>query len=357
VDGHGDLGRPSPVTWESAWRRALYGPGGLYRGGAGPAAHFRTAVHAAPHLLAAALLRLARRHRCRTVLDIGAGRGELLTAMSALPQAAGLRLHGVDVVGRPDMLPAAVGWCTGIDALPAAALGGALVLAWELLDDLPCPVLEVDEDGIPRTVLVDAAGRELLGERAVAPELDWCARWWPLDGAEPGTRAEVGLPRDQWWARLVHRAHADRERAGDPVDHPTVLLAVDYAHRLGNRPPDGSLSAFRAGRAVPAAPDGSCDVTAHVALDAVAAAGERAGAVGTRLTDQRTALRELGVGAVGRPDAAALPAGPAALPAGPAALPAGPALLRQMVDRSLAAELLDPGSLGGFGWLLQRVES
>ena len=51
--------------------------------------------------------------------------------------------------------------------------------------------------------------------------------------------------------------------------------------------------------------------------------------------------------------------GPAAEAATTAATTAAPAdgqgLLRLLAARSQAAELLDPGSLGGFGWLLQRV--
>jgi len=43
------------------------------------------------------------------------------------------------------------------------------------------------------------------------------------------------------------------------------------------------------------APNRSCDVTSHVALDACAAAGEKAGASWTVLTNQRTALELLGV--------------------------------------------------------------
>jgi SAM-dependent MidA family methyltransferase len=99
---------------------------------------------------------------------------------------------------------------------------------------------------------------------------------------------------------------------------------------------------------VPPVPDGSCDVTAHVALDAVAAAGERAGAATTRLTDQRTALLELGV----RGDVAGQDAAPGDAAAGPGS---GGQLLRALAHRSAVAELLDPGALGGFGWLSQSL--
>ena len=324
----------SAVPWLPAWDRALYGPSGFFTTGQGPAAHFRTAVHAAPELLAAALARLAAEQSCRRILDVGSGRGELLVALAACPDVDAVQLHGVDVVARPDDLPDRIGWSVGLSTTPEDAFDGALVVAWELLDDVPCTVLEVDDDGVLREVLVDVGtGEETLGGPGGDEDLAWCARWWPDDGLEPGERIEVGRPRDDLWADLVART-ARTPRGG-------VLLAVDYAHRLGDRPPYGTLTGFRAGREVLPVPDGSCNLTAHVALDAAAAAGEAAGATETRLTDQRTALRELGVGTgVG--------------PRGPVT-GSGPEILRQLAERSRAGELLDRNSLGGFGWLVQRA--
>src|SRR5258708_3717206 len=78
----------------------------------------------------------------------------------------------------------------------------------------------------------------------------WLARWWPLDGAPPGARAELGRPRDEAWASAV----AGVERG--------LALAVDYGHFLGGRPLFGTLTGFREGREVPPIPDGSCDLTA-----------------------------------------------------------------------------------------------
>jgi SAM-dependent MidA family methyltransferase len=326
------------VPWEQAWEQALYADDGFFRGAEGPAGHFRTAVHAAAIPLAQALARLAAREGRAQVLDAGAGRGELLTAVAALPEAAHLALHAVDVVGRPPELPARVGWSAGLGAVPAEVFDGALVIAWELLDDVPCPVLEIDADGAPRTVLVDPeSGRETLGGPPPAGQLAWCRRWWPAEGAEPGDRIEVGLPRDALWVALVRRAASTPDGA--------TLLAVDYHHLRGDRPATGTLSGYRAGRLVPPVPDGSCDVTAHVALDAVAAAGETAGATGTRLTGQRTALAGLGVR-----DGLGASSGP-----GPALPGGGAGLLRALARRSAVAELLDPGALGGFGWLVQRI--
>jgi SAM-dependent MidA family methyltransferase len=302
------------LPWEQAWQEALFGEAGFYRRPEGPAGHFTTAVHAAPTVLARAIGRLARTAGCTGVLDLGAGRGELLTALARLSdEDSPLRLHGVDVVGRPPLLPPAVGWSRADEGIPYAVFVDALVVAWEVLDTVPCPVLEIGPDGRPHVVLVDiATGHERLGGAPADDDLGWCRRWWRADGLEEGDRVEVGRPRDAWWeghVRLLARIGGG------------VLLAADYAHTRATRPALGTLSGYRAGRLVPPVPDGSCDVTAHVALDAVEAAGRAAGAAAGTLVPQHAALRSLGVRG----------------------------------HEPGADDLLDPAGLGGFTWLLQRV--
>jgi SAM-dependent MidA family methyltransferase len=316
------------VPWDVAWQRALYGQNGFYRrpGGA-PAAHFRTSVHASG-LLAGALARLVRAAGLSRVVDVGSGRGELLTALSDVDP--GLALVGVDVVGRPEALDGRVEWMTvaggGTSDLPDDTLQDALVVAHEWLDDVPCPVVAVDSVGRWLQVEVDpTTGRERLGEAATVEQEQWLARWWPAGG--PASRAEVGLSRDRAWARLMRSAAR------------SILLAVDYSHARAQRPPHGSLAAYRAGRLVPPVADGTCDLTAHVALDAVAVAGEAAGAGWTVLTSQQAALNALGVSA-DRP-------GPEHAGNDVAGY------LRRLTTAGEAAELLDPGGLGSFGWLLQ----
>ena len=92
---------------------------------------------------------------------------------------------------------------------------------------------------------------------------------------------------------------------------------------------------------VRAIPDGSRDITAHVALDACAAAGRAAGASATVLTTQRQALRALGV--TGRR--------PPLAQAGDDPL----GYARALCQASEEAELIDPDGLGAFGWLVQAV--
>jgi SAM-dependent MidA family methyltransferase len=318
----GELASVGDLTWREATERALYGPAGFYRRPEGPGGHFRTSVHASP-LFAAAVARLAAAAGLRRVVDLGAGRGELLSALAGLD--GGLELLGVEVTGRPEDLPLRIGWAR---QLPPR-LPGTLLLANEWLDNVPCDVVERSR-GRWRLVLVDPrTGGQRSGPDPTPADLDWLDRWWPA----AGMRAEVGRPRDEAWADVVRRLDGG------------LAVAVDYAHdrqqRAGGAFPAGTLSGYRAGRAVPPVPDGSCDITAHVALDACAAAGRAAGASATVLTDQRSALRVLGVEAT-RPPLALASSAPRRY-------------LAALATAGEAGELTARGGLGDFGWLVQAV--
>lgn len=300
---------------------ALYGPAGFYRRPEGPAGHFRTSAHASP-FFAAAVRTLARAAGLDDVIDVGAGRGELLRVLHVLDPD--LSLHGVEVVDRPADLPDGVSWSA---ELPEQKV--ALLFANEWLDSIPVDVVEQTEDG-PRVVEVDpATGEERLGAPPGAQDTAWLDRWWPLADAEPGDRAEIGSPRDDAWAMAVGSL-----RHG-------VAVAVDYAHERNARPPYGTLCAYRKGLQVPVVPDGSCDISVHVALDSCAATGERAGATTTLLTTQRAALRALGVRG--------------ARPPVELAHTAPQTYLRELQAAGQQGELLDRGGLGAFGWLVQCV--
>ncbi|MFD5446615.1 MULTISPECIES: SAM-dependent methyltransferase [unclassified Streptomyces] len=344
--------------WREATEDALYGPAGFYRGPEGPAGHFRTSVHASP-LFAGAVARLLcrvdealGRPASLAFVDMAAGRGELVTGvLAALPAdvAARTRAYAVEVAGRrPDGLDRRIEWLPG----PPRGVTG-LLFANEWLDNVPVDVAEVDAAGVARRVLVRGDGTERLGEPVDGPDAEWLARWWPLP-REEGLRAEIGLPRDTAWASAV----STLERG--------LAVAADYAHTLDTRPPFGTLTGFREGRGTTPVPDGTCDITAHVALDACAAAygtggtaggadragdaGHRTGAVGcepacappgARLLPQRDALRALGV-AGARPPLALAATDPAAY-------------VRALARASEAAELTASGGLGDFVWLLQPV--
>nr|WP_034519067.1 SAM-dependent methyltransferase [Actinomadura rifamycini] len=307
--------------------RALYGERGFYRRER-PADHFRTSVHASPRF-AAAVARLLTdvdaslgRPSRLDLVDIGAGSGALLTNVRdhAAPDLRDrLHLTAVEIAPRPPDLPG-VTWRPD---LPASFTGLAIANEW--LDNVPLDVVERTPDGV-RTMLVDpASGAERPGPEPSAEDRAWLDRWWPL--AEPGDRAEVGRPRCAAWGTVVRRLSRG------------LAIAVDYAHTRTSRPPYGTLAGYRDGSTVPAVPDGSCDVTAHVALDACAVEGERAGATATVLTTQRTALRALGLTGA-RPPLDLAHRDPRAYVA---------ALCHAGED----AELTDPSGLGGFTWLAQ----
>ncbi|MFI9119592.1 SAM-dependent methyltransferase [Streptomyces bikiniensis] len=313
--------------WREATERALYGPGGFYLRPEGPAGHFRTSVHASP-LFAGAVARLLAgvAEELGTdgvdLVDVGAGRGELLAGVLAATAGSGLsvRAYAVERAARPDGLDPRVEWT---DRPPRGARG--LLFANEWLDNVPVDVAEADAAGTVRYVEVRADGTERLGAPVPGADAEWLERWWPL--REPGARAEIGRPRDEAWASAVSCLAAGR------------AVAVDYAHVRGSRPPFGSLTGFRAGREVPPVPDGSCDLTSHVALDACAAASS--GGADTELVTQREALRRLGVTG-DRPPLALASTDPAGY-------------VRALSSAGEAAELTARGGLGDFLWLTRRV--
>ncbi|MFC0007967.1 SAM-dependent methyltransferase [Micromonospora siamensis] len=347
--------------------RALYGPDGFFVAGAGPAAHFRTTAHATGVLTACVLRLLAELDSALghppvlSVVDVGAGRGELLrgilgavgpscssepAAAVGVPLADRVRLVAVERAPRPDDLPPEIDW---LPDLPDRITG--LLITTEWLDNVPLDLAAHTDDGW-RYLLVDpTTGTESLGPPVNPLDQAWLDHWWPApppnssirefgsaEAAESdanslinaiGGRAEIGRRRDEEWARAVGRV----ERG--------LAVAVDYGHLRDSRPLGGTLTGYRGGRQVAAVPDGSCDVTAHVAMDSVASAGERVARCAYSLVFQREALRALG--ADGRR--------PPITMAGRD--PAG--YVRALAAASTVGELTDPAGLGGHRWLLQPV--
>ncbi|GAA2914284.1 hypothetical protein Acy02nite_79220 [Actinoplanes cyaneus] len=314
------------IGWRLATQSALYGAGGFFvRPADGPGDHFRTSVHASP-LFARALAQVVERVDAALgrperfdLVDVGAGRGELLTALCLMLPAdlvARVRPVGVEMAPRPTGLDGRIHWRRDV---PEEVTG--LLVATEWLDNVPLDVVETDAGGRLRKVLVDRhTGVETIGGPADPAEVFWAARWWPGPG-----RVEIGAARDAAWADAV-----DRVRLG-------AALCVDYGHRKDERPPLGTLAGFRAGRQVPPVPDGSCDVTAHVAVDSAALATGVPG----ELVRQRDALRALGVSGA-RPSLSLAGSDPAAY-------------LRALSGAGEAAELTSATGLGAHWWLWHPI--
>jgi SAM-dependent MidA family methyltransferase len=296
-------------------QRALYGEDGFYLRPGAPAGAFRTSAHASPRW-AAALLELATRVDAAlgsptdfTVVDMGAGGGELLSGL-AVSAPAHWSLVGVDVAPRPAGLPHRVAWQPH---LPSRVCG--LLTSVEYLDVVPVDVVELTEAG-PRLVEVSDDGEERLGAAPSDHDREWLTRWWPL--AEVGDRAEVGHTRDTAWRALS----ATLSRG--------LAVAVDYAAAPG-RDVAGTLTSYRDGHQQAPVTDGSSDLTAHVLMESLVAAGDL-------LLSQRDALAALGIRAT-RPRYGDDPA----------------AYLAALSRAGEAAELTDPNGLGGFHWLLHNV--
>jgi SAM-dependent MidA family methyltransferase len=238
-------------------------------------------------LFGQAIARLARLLELDQVVDIGAGSGELGKVL----RTEGLTVLDVELD----------------DELPEHLSG--LVIANEWLDNIPCEVVEWDDGGTPHYLLADLTP----GPVVKGNDLHWLERWWP---GEPGDRAEIGSTRDRSWAGVI-----DRLMPG------SLAVAIDYGHLKGGRPPYGTLTGFRNGRECDPTPDGSCDLTAHVALDSL----------GGTIVSQRDALKGLGVRAT-RPSLDLAQTDPMRY-------------LSELSSAGEAAELLDPSGLGGFGWV------
>lgn len=302
------MGAAEWLGWREAWTRALYGAGGFYTREQ-PSAHFRTSPQVSA-LFADAVATLARRHGLDAVWDLGAGAGELATQLAE--RHHDLTVTAVEIRPKARDVPERVDW----RAQPAAGLR-ALLFANELLDNLPCDVAEVDDDGRWRLVEVQPSSMaERLGPSPDPDALQWLERWWPA--GLPGQRAEVGLTRDRWWEAVC---------SANPA---SVCVAVDYGHLAGERPPDGSLTSYQGGRQRPVRLDGRHDVTAGVAMDALHEA------VGGRLVRQRDVLLELGV-RTERPPIELAHADPSAY-------------VRRLAGAGEAGELVAAGGLGDHIW-------
>lgn len=301
--------------WIDAWHEALYGPDGLYVRDE-PHAHFSTATSPGlVEVLASAVVELMRLDGLSRFVDIAGGGGELAAAVCGL--APDLHVTCVEVRSRPAHLDPSIEWVRspGGAALPDAlrSLTGALVLAHEWLDNVPCTIAERVGSAL-QEVCVGTDGTESLAGPVDEAEAEWAQRWWPQGG-----RVEIGTARDDAWADLVSRLDDG------------LAVAVDYGHLRQARPQTGSLTAYRLGEVVVPVPDGSCDLTAHVAVDSL---------VHDRLLTQRELIRELGL-VPASPDRAMARTDPGGY-------------LRALAHRSAVAAMSDPDGLGGFRWVLVR---
>ena len=315
--------------------QALYGPEGFYRGSSRPADHFRTSVHASSLFTTAIAClidevdRLLDHPDQLDVVDLGAGGAELLTGLLAcMPEhiSSRARMTAVELLPRPAGLDTRIQWRRE----PPNDIVG-VIIGNEWLDNVSLTIVQRTAQGVAEVLVDETTGAEALGASPSDVDRRWLESWWPLDHAHVGDRAEVGTTRDIAWQGAVSCLQRG------------LALGIDYCHDLASRKQGvyaaGTIAGFRHGRWVTPLPDGTCDITAHVALDACAAQAGVNGIDSSLLTTQRQALISLGVSGA-RPSIELASTEPAAY-------------IKALREASEAGELLDAAGLGAFGWLIQ----
>ena len=260
-------------SWQQAWETTLTGANSFYRGHP-PLEHFSTSISLG-HELA--------RHLCEIienlddgspliVTDVGAGGGQLITYLAEhLHSRPWIHLQAIDIRPPPVGLSPTISWLVADARTVNLSPAKRVLIAHEMLDDIPCERFEVDEFGIAHLIVV-SEGEIMMGPRltddagCAALDVDafplrqWLHHWWPPD--RPFMRGEIGLTRDTTWRHLT---------AGITDG---LAIAVDYGHlrqeRIAGTWDGGTLIGFAHGRARSAQLDGSCNLTAHVAFDSLA---------------------------------------------------------------------------------------
>lgn len=277
-----------PLSWRHAWQAAALGEFGFYRqADCRPADHFRTSAHIGGPFAAAIFDRLRgvderlAHPSTLTVVDVGAGGGELLNALAGLiaasdPGLAGrVELIGVDLRDRPEHLRSDIGWIKGLAPVCVPADITGMIVATELLDDIPIDIAELDATGDWRYLRLDSAGVTSLGEVLTSNDQKWVDAFAGRSelSAGTGTRVEIGITRDTIGYDLTSRL----------VDGDALF--IDYVSGTGS-----SLRAFRHGHEVAPVTDGSMNITAAVHQRSLTSTLTRFGDV--HVQDQANALAE-----------------------------------------------------------------
>ena len=294
-----------PLRFDDFMELALYRePGGFYASGRGAGRRggdFLTSVEVGP-LFGRLVARLA--DRCWealgrptdfTLLDAGAGRGTLARSVLAARPVCGVALRYVLVersnslrTAHDELLARPPGPCVSVESrpdLPGAPITG-LLLANELLDNLPCRLLERTAGGWAE-VFVQAEGTDGAGNlvetlRPLPADVQATADALALD-APVGGRLPLATEAVEW----VGRALAPLRRGR--------LVVIDYTDTsasLAARPPWEWVRTYRSGVRghEPLRDAGSCDITVEVPLDQILAAHP-----GAEVCDQATFLASLGI--------------------------------------------------------------
>jgi len=331
-----EIGRLGPMRFDRFMELALYGPGGFYdrpRIGPGPAGDFVTSPHVHPVFAEMVAEAVRGMHEAMggpdpfDLIEVGAGDGTLLRRL--LPELADLGPR-VTAAERSPGARRALSEIEGVsmsvhDSMPPAS-SPAIVLAHELLDNLPFRRIRTTENG-PRDVCVG------LRDDRLVEVLE------PVD--DPADLGELTHDRAGEAIVPIGAASFVLEALAGPA--PRALLAIDYGSRRGAGGPAHGYAAHRLVEDLLLAP-GATDITAGVDFGFLAGAVRARGHLAFPTATQREALIALGLEAwlitelerqrdqlnTGR----------------------GAAAVRTWGGRSRAMMLAEPAGLGRFLWFV-----
>lgn len=236
-----------------------------------PENHFDTLVQHSP-LLAQRIAAWLRSEVTGAVevFDLGSGNASLIQHITAHTSQIA-QAHAIDLRERPADVDTSITWHRRdvlSEGLPPRMTDAIPVLiAHEFFDDIPCDLVDVDDAGQCWWMEADETGEPVRGHRVdEASTIEWMHRWWPP--RRPGMRIEIGLSRDRLWHSLIRQyPHA-------------IGIVIDYGHTLRERLigtwDAGTLVGYRDHRVTAPRLDGHTNVTAHVAMDALAAQSDDA---------------------------------------------------------------------------------
>jgi SAM-dependent MidA family methyltransferase len=309
-----------PVTFAEFMQHALYGPGGFYeRPPVGPERDFVTSPHVHPvfgAMLGSAVAELFAsldEPEPIRITEVGAGDGTLAVQVLGALAGRDVDYEAIDV---SPGARAALGAIDGLRVAPGLAGTPQVVIANELLDNLPFRRVRGD-----REVCIG-----LDGERFVEVEMTWKGNRYPLD-------RETIVPVDA--IVFVDRVASTLTRG--------YALLIDYGDVSA---PGGAIHGYRDHRVIEdvLADPGSTDITAGVDFALLGNHAEQRGLVAFPTVTQHDALLALGFEEWLQRE----------LERQTSQLDAREGLeaVRTWSGRSRATLLVDPSALGRLRWLL-----
>lgn len=325
-----------PIGFDRFMDLALYGPAGFYVDppvGTSQGRAFATSPHVHPvfaHLLAAGLMELwdsIGRPEPFELTEVGAGDGTL--ARQLLDALADMPVNYTAVERSPGGLTA-LGQIAGVVATDTLPGGSHIVLAHELLDNLPFRRIRQTENG-PREIKVGTDGDRFV-EVLIEPLDDDLYSARNLD--EPGdeTVVPVGL------FAFIDAVAAELVGAGGGY-----ALCIDYGDEGHTGGPVHGYAGHRLIEDVLSDP-GASDITSGVDFAELAAHANGLGLIATSSVSQRHALAALGFERWTREE----------LERQAALLDErdGIEAVRTWSGRQAASFLVDPAGLGRMRWML-----